>query len=233
MPSVREILSLDTWPVLSRLERTMGGGLPAESPLQPLLVQVQESLLALTGIAAQNMIRDASWAYLDAGAHLERVQHTLMLFSSTLTRERPPVIEAQVVEAVLMAGESIITHRRRLATGIGPSAPVESAVDILLLDPTNPRSVAHQLDRLLEDLSLVDDDANPVRVSAIRNRLAQVDLTKVASSSRVELRELLGELSTSVSELSRSIRSRHFAKRAPQRRQRYEWSVGNEAARSS
>ena len=102
-----------------------------------------ESLLAYAGIVAQSMVRDSSWAFLDAGSRLERARHTVSLLRHTmLERDDGPGSEL-VADTVLRAGESIITHRRRAAAGTGPATASDSVRQLLVHDPTNPRSVAH------------------------------------------------------------------------------------------
>ena len=54
-----------------------------------------------------------------------------------------------VVESRARRAESIITYRRRYAAG----ADVATVLELLLLDRDNPRSVAHQLDRLADSLA--------------------------------------------------------------------------------
>ena len=49
-----------------------------------------------------------------------------------------------VVEAVLTAAESIVTFRRRYRGRAG----VEALLELLVIDPFNPRSVAYQLQRI-------------------------------------------------------------------------------------
>lgn len=221
---VREMLSLDTWVVLSHLERTLAEELPDDAALAPVLVRAQESLLALAGITGGGMIRDETWAYVDAGIRLERAQHTVSLLRATLAHERPPVIDAQVTEAVLMAGESVITHRRRTAMGVGPISPVESTVQLLLLDPANPRSVAYQLDRLREDLPLTNDAAGVAVAAGLAERLAAVDPEPLGGHTRTDLTDLLDTLAAELTDLSTGVRRRHFRRQAPRRRMASEWS---------
>lgn len=52
---------------------------------------------------------------------------------------------------MLTAAESIITYRRRYRS----HAQLATLLDLLLLDPDNPRSVGFQIDRLGEDVAAV------------------------------------------------------------------------------
>lgn len=201
---VRDLLSMDTWSVLGRLERTLATDLDADDQLQPLLDDVLESLLAFAGILAQSMVRDETWAFLDAGGRLERALRTVALLRQTMTD--PVFGEAGdlTAESVLRVSESIITHRRRAAAGTGPSEPRESAFVLLVQDETNPRSVAHQLVALAADLRLIGDDALAQAAEALQERLGHADAPP----------DWLDELAVELAGLAARIAARHFVPQA-------------------
>lgn len=203
--AVREILSLDTWLVLARLERTLDDAGQDDMQLRGVLAQVQEALLAFAGITSQNMIRDESWAWIDLGTAIERAQLTVSLLRTTLMTQRSPNIDAMVTEAVLTAGESIITHRRRLASGTGPHHVVDSVFDLLWLDPTNPRSVVYQLERMVTDLVMVDALDLAERCRGLRARLEALDPVGLASGDRGVVNELANDLTHELRDISDTI----------------------------
>ena len=213
---VRDLMSVDTWSVLGRLERTLATAPPPDQPLLPLLENVLESLLAWAGILAQSMVRDSSWAFLDAGGRLERAQHTVKLL--TATAEPAPVAAELTSEAVLRASESIITHRRRAASGTGPAQAGESALTLLLLEEANPRSVAHQLVALAADLRLVGDEPLAAEAERVRLRLETDADLPVAT----RLTTLAGDLRR----LDGSIAERHFARQATRHTAETDWDLG-------
>lgn len=151
---VRQLLPGDTWLILGRLDRTLEPtpGTTA-APLQPALASAVESFLALAGIGAESLVRDASWAFFDAGRRVERAQESVRLLQLTLTAPLPPKAAAFTLDAVLRSRDSLISHRRRMADpSVSWARGREVAVDLLLTDATNPRSVRFQLDRLAVDL---------------------------------------------------------------------------------
>jgi uncharacterized circularly permuted ATP-grasp superfamily protein/uncharacterized alpha-E superfamily protein len=213
---VRDQLSYDIWHVLSRLERTLDHIPPDEQQLQPQLYDVLESLLAVAGVIGESMVRDESWGFLDGGLRLERAKLTASLLRSTLALERSPIIDGQVTEAVLEVGESIITHRRRTVAGEGPPWPVHSAISLLLLDRGNPRSVAFQVDRLVEDLGLVGDAVLAERASTLARDLASVDLVEACAGDRSALALLLGSVATTLRGISDDLSRRRFSRKTAQ-----------------
>jgi uncharacterized circularly permuted ATP-grasp superfamily protein/uncharacterized alpha-E superfamily protein len=156
--AVRDQLSLDTWLVISGLHRelldqpTLGRG---------TLAQVLGSLLALAGLGAESMVRDPGWRFMDAGRRIERGAQLAALLRSTVTAEHDPGTESLMLESVLTTAESIITYRRRYRS----HAHLETLLDLLLLDPDTPRSLARQLDLLLEDVRALPTAPGAPRVS--------------------------------------------------------------------
>ena len=184
--AVRESLSLDTWLVMSRLERTLQHAVPQDD-LQELLMETIEGLLALAGIGVESLIRDPAWAFADAGKRVERAQQTIRLLASVIAVERTPVVEGTPTEAALLAAESVITYRRRLTAGLGGMSALQAALDLLLRDRTNPRSVAFQVDRLVEGLELIDDEAALPQARAIVDQIAGLDLDALFADNRTPL----------------------------------------------
>jgi len=211
---VRDLMSVDIWSVFSRLERTLAARPALDEALQPLLADVLESLLAYAGIVAQSMVRDSSWAFLDAGGRLERARHTVSLLRHTLVADGDPSAEL-VADTVLRAGESIITHRRRAAAGTGPARAAESVRPLLVHDLSNPRSVAHQLAALAADLRLVGDERLAAQAESL---LPSVDAADDAG-------ERLDRLAEALNALGARIASRHFVRQATRRTAEPTWST--------
>ena len=221
---IRDLLSGDTWSVLGRLQYTLEEIPDDDDQLQPLLADVLESLLALAGIMAHSMVRDESWAFIDAGGRMERAQLTVSLLRHALGMPHDRATGDLVVEGVLRAGESIITHRRRAAAGTGPSEPIESAIDLLLLDRVNPRSVVSQAESLASDLRLLGDEASAARALGIVARLDAADLDALPVDPAA-LAALLDSLSDELRSLSDELTQRHFVRQAPRRTLRSDWST--------
>lgn len=219
---VRDLLSVDTWSVIGRLQQTLAETPDDDDQLQPLLADVLESLLALAGIMAHSMVRDESWAFLDAGCRMERAQMTLSLLSRSLTADRGREVDDLVVEGVLRAGESIITHRRRAAAGTGPTMALQSAIDLLLLDRLNPRSVIYQAESLASDLALLGDEASAARALGVASALGEADIDELLDHSRLAVQ--LAAFEQEFRRLSDDLAARHFLRQAPRRAQTAGWA---------
>ena len=217
--AVREQLSTDTWLVLGRLDTVLQRLAAAPEPdtgdVSEVLNRVLEGLLALAGITAESLVRDDGWRLLDAGRRVERAQHVVALLAATLCDAPRGPADRLVVESVTIVAESVITHRRRNAgrPGIAP------LLDLLLADRDNPRAVAHQLDRLADDLAHLPG-AVPASFDASVARLAVADpaalaVRDTADGTRPALRALLAGLGADLDRLAEDVAAAHFA---PQRR---------------
>ena len=211
---VRDQLSEDVWMVLADMDRA-SATLAASPDDQGLLLvdtgeRILSGLLALAGIVSENMVRDAGWYLLDTGRGLERALQVLALLQATVCEERPWDTERLVVETVLTATESIVTFRRRY----GGQDRVEAAVELLVTDARNPRSVAYQLERILTDLRAIPNTSarlRPVRLAeAVVHQVQTVDLGAMsAAPDRVELAEFLAGLTTQLRDLADAIRDQY------------------------
>ncbi len=207
---VRDLLSSDTWMVLSRLERHLTDPPPDEERLQPVLLSVVESLLALAGMSAEGLVRDASWAFFDAGRRMERSQETLRLLRAMLGQARRPRVDAFALEATLRTTDSIISHRRRLVDGRGRRHELEIALDLLLVDPTNPRSVLYQLTRLQSDLAYVPESSLGDATASLVTLTRSLDPRQLALGERARLVEALTAVEKRLRALSQLLDSTHF-----------------------
>jgi uncharacterized alpha-E superfamily protein len=229
---VREQLSTDTWLVLGSLELQLArlGDPPGPDsrprgpdPATPTAIaKVMEGLLALSGLIAESLVRDAGWRFLELGRRIERACGVSTLLRETLGAVHDPATESLVLESVLIAAESIITYRRRYAARAG----VATALDLLVVDRENPRAIAYQLDRIGEALArLPADDDRPAalrdRVAYLRDLVRDVDTAAVAATdehrTRAGLHELLGSVSDGLFGLSDAIETEFFVRAAPQR----------------
>jgi uncharacterized alpha-E superfamily protein len=90
------------------------------------------------------MYRFAGWRFLEIGRRLERgIQ--IAGVTRWLTRDEAP---DGALDMLLEIGDSVMTHRRRYNVAAGAN----SYLDLLVLDPLNPRSVLFQIAELREQI---------------------------------------------------------------------------------
>ena len=224
--SARDQLSGDTWLVLSSIERELetlrGPTSDASAQMQAVLAGVLRGLLALAGLATESMVRDTGWTFMDLGRRLERALMMTWLLRATITSARDTATESLMLESVLISAESIITYRRRYRS----QAQVETLLDLVMLDPDNPRSLRYQLDRVEAAVSALPKPAGQQLTApeklvielATRVRLADSGALAGADSStgvRVDLREFLDDVSRRLGDVADALELAHFTHVTP------------------
>lgn len=178
---VRDQLSVDTWLVvgslqreLERLERSADAPDTGDSDdaMTSVLSEMLQGLLSLSGLANESMVRDLGWQFMEAGRRIERAINTATLVGTTLGTQRSAPVESLVVESVLIAGESIITSRRRYRS----QAFASTTIELLLADAGNPRSLHFQVARLTDALALIAADraAGPMPSATLLDELSRL-----------------------------------------------------------
>ncbi len=194
---VRDRLSVDTWLVVGSLQRELErlerDGVvrdavvrdgDVDDAMTSVLSEMLQGLLSLSGLANESMVRDLGWQFMEAGRRIERAIHVATLVGTTLGTQRSAPVESLVVESVLIAGESIITSRRRYRS----RAFASTTIELLLADAGNPRSLQFQIDRLADSLALIGTDRadGPTATAALLGELTRL----LASTNFVHLADI-------------------------------------------
>lgn len=146
---VKEMLSADTHRIINdlrdhlhELDQVFMHSMPSapEEALDPLVT----TLLALSGLSHESMLRGVGWHFQEIGCRIERSLQTASLINSLLTTSLPNFQQKQILESVLLSVEALITFRRRYRD----TKDIAHGLDLLMLDETNPRSIIYQLSRL-------------------------------------------------------------------------------------
>jgi uncharacterized circularly permuted ATP-grasp superfamily protein/uncharacterized alpha-E superfamily protein len=231
--SVRELLASDTWQVIDAIEDELDriARFPPTTAAgaQRVLGRLLGSLFALSGLTAESIVRDPVWLFLDAGRRIERAHAVVTTSTATLVRARDADSDALVHESVLSANDSLITYRRRYRSRLR----IASVLELLLGDPSNPRSLVYQIDRLIEHSRALpvgaalegldrEEIVNEVaeRAQATSRLLRGADLAGIANpldgDQRVALAGLLAESADSLDRLGEAV-GRHFLHVEPPR----------------
>ena len=221
--AVRDQLSSDTWMVLAGVDRALAelAAAPGDggAVLQSTHAAILSGMLALSGLASENMVRDAGWRLMDTGRRLERGQQLAALLRATLTRRHPDEVESIVIESVLAVAESGLTYRRRYRGTV----QVGTVLELLLLDPGNPRSLAYQVHAIAENLRQLPTASGTSRPERLteeliatlrRARPAEMDDVD-AGGNRPELAEFLTAVHEALRKLADAVATAHFWRSRP------------------
>lgn len=184
-----ELLSSDTLRVindisdaLDELDVSLSSQLSSapEEALDPLVT----ALMALSGLLQESMIRGIGWRFIDMGRRLERAEQTSRLVNSLVVPEVPEADQQMVIQAMLLSLEALISYRRRYRARMG----IQSALDLVLMDASNPRSLLYQLKKLVSHIKALP------RISDSKHELSPEQRAAVEAKTRVQL-SVLTELS--------------------------------------
>ncbi|MDX2259817.1 MAG: circularly permuted type 2 ATP-grasp protein [Hyphomicrobiaceae bacterium] len=215
----RDRLSLEVWRTLNTLR---GEALRFEfnptAGVGDVLDRIDEGLAgiaAFNGLMHENMTRNFGWSFIDMGRRLERGFSLCEAIDAMFTNRIEPAQETPALIYLLEVGDSFITYRSRYR--LDPM--LHLVLDLLLLDETNPRSLAYQLAALSRHLeSLPQAKQGTVLPEERRLALAlrtAIQLSEVADLSKVADRRQLGSLMhyqlETLPSLSDAITRRYFS----------------------
>ena len=185
-----------------------------EESLDPLI----SSLLALSGIVNESMIRDTGWLFVELGRRIERASQTSSLVRSLLFTRFGNADEAILLESLGMTVESIISYRRRY----GGSLNINNMLEMVLMDVSNPRSLEYQLKSIVNTIYALPRERRTTELSAqlrhVMEAQSKVQLSKIsglsnadaATDTRPELDQLCAEVHASLAASSQALSQEYF-----------------------
>ena len=185
----KELLSSDTLRVINdirdalyALDEDLAGGLASapEEALDPLVT----ALMALSGLSQESMLRGVGWRFMQIGRRLERTVQTAAIIESLIVPEVNEQDQSALIQALLQMLENLISYRRRYRARMG----VQSSLDLVMLDTSNPRSLLFQLEELSKHLKELP------KVPETRHELALEERAALQAEALIKL-SLLKELS--------------------------------------
>jgi uncharacterized circularly permuted ATP-grasp superfamily protein/uncharacterized alpha-E superfamily protein len=218
--AVRDRFSGGTWRVLGRLEadaQVRPGRLPLASATARIHNLVLD-LAAFSGMEMENMTRGRGWRFLDFGRRLERGLSVVNLLRAALKVQTYP---AATLEPVLEIADSVMTYRRQHFAE--PQLP--GVLALVLCDPSNPRSLAFQVELLSQHVTALAEALSPTPaveqkpIEILREGLRSTDLGALAAQhaqgTSQALDQLLGDWAVELSTLSDAITNRYFSHTVP------------------
>lgn len=194
---LRDRLTLDSWRVINR-------PMPAyhsndSDSMAEAADRLIERFATLAGLTAESMTRTPAWRFLDMGLRIERASLTVQAAMSMI----PGSASADDLAALLELFDCQYLYRSRYLA-IPFIAPV---LDMVLLDPDQPRSLAFQVARLVEHIAtlpVLSADGMPEpplrQVQQIQSRIAALDAARIDHATLAGLRGALFALSDAIAQ---------------------------------
>ena len=151
--AVRDHWSTDTWRVLREMEEAWQNASAVNHKGHYKMLNAVDSLItsmmAFVSLNRESISREQGWNLLDAGRKIEQSLLIISMLRSTLVNKREEQVEYILQEAVLKSNESLVNYRFKYRAHL----QMPLVLDLLLLDPNNPRSLVYQVERLKAYLS--------------------------------------------------------------------------------
>jgi uncharacterized circularly permuted ATP-grasp superfamily protein/uncharacterized alpha-E superfamily protein len=197
---IRDRFSPDAWRAINDLTDMIASPLPA-GPAESAIAERVEAALriisAFSGLAQENMTQLAGWRFLELGRRIERALLTCRLTRAFAAPDAPD----GSLDLLLELADSQISYRQRYVM-IAALAPV---IDLVMLDPNNPRSVEFQLDRIETHLDALPKQNAEGRLSpaqqiaaSIATRLRTINANAVDTNLIVDIENSLMKLSDAI-----------------------------------
>jgi uncharacterized circularly permuted ATP-grasp superfamily protein/uncharacterized alpha-E superfamily protein len=198
---IRDRFSPDAWRAINDLAVMITAPLPAGPPESIIAERVEAALRiisSLSGLAQENMTQLAGWRFLELGRRIERALLTCRLVRAFAEKGAPD----GGLDVLLELADSQISYRQRYVM-IAALAPV---IDLVMLDPNNPRSVIFQLDRIETHLGALPRRNSTGRLSPVQQIAASIatglrtaDASRITDSLIMEIENSLMKLSDAIS----------------------------------
>lgn len=154
---------------------------------------------SFAGIAAENMSRDGGWLFLESGRRLER-GGMLAESLAILLDAPPPRLEPGLAIGIELT-DSVLTYDLRHG-GVVRAAP---AIELVLTDPANPRSLGFQMAALVAALERLSAHDHARTALVLQHRVSE------AARTQTDLSATLRDLAQELRQLSNRVQTRFFA----------------------
>jgi uncharacterized circularly permuted ATP-grasp superfamily protein/uncharacterized alpha-E superfamily protein len=182
---IRDRFSPDAWRALTDLSELIHAPLdqaPTESAIFERTNGALRLVASFSGLAQENMSQLAPWRFLELGRRIERA-----LASCRFVRQFAFGADApSALDVLLELADSQITYRLRYVM-VAASVPV---VDLVMLDPNNPRSIAYQLARIEAHLAVLPKRSDESRLSP-PEQIATALATQIRTADAAKLDEAM------------------------------------------
>ncbi|RZM02560.1 MAG: alpha-E domain-containing protein, partial [Sphingomonas sp.] len=202
---IRDRFSPDGWRTLSEIvdlldDATQHGG---DEDLIALTSQVMTRLSGFTGLVRENMYQVAGWRFMKCGRRIERGAMTAAIAAAVTAGEVPE----GAFEVLLEFTDSRVTYRRRYTVTLSR----ETVLDLTVLDPANPRSVAYQVNSLKRAIGELPGVVAGETLDQLARRIARLQV-RLATAGPTEVDEaFLQRVAGDFSDLSDLLTQRYFA----------------------
>ncbi|WP_108663441.1 circularly permuted type 2 ATP-grasp protein [Acuticoccus kandeliae] len=167
--NIRDRFSVDGWNALNDLSHTIAGlagrTQPGDETARAMGLLLRK-MSGFSGLVHENMYRLTGWRFMSIGRSIERAASLTALLA---TFADPAAPEGSLDFAVEVA-DSEMSHRRRYAV----TTTRATVVDLLALDPLNPRAVIYQLDDIEKHVEMLPGSEEHRQLTPLQRAVLKV-----------------------------------------------------------
>jgi len=194
---VRDRFSVDGWMALNDLNKTIGAMAETAEPgddMARAMGVLLRKLSGFSGLVHENMFRFTGWRLLSIGRALERAAALARHLSAFADDDAP---EGGLDLAVEVA-DSAMTLRRRYAVSTNRA----TVIDLLALDPLNPRSVLYQLNEIAEHIGFLPGIGLGTQLTPVQRAVLRTQAVVATETAETLTTEMLDEVATDMAQIS-------------------------------
>ncbi|TIW42055.1 MAG: hypothetical protein E5V72_20475, partial [Mesorhizobium sp.] len=202
---IRDRFSPDGWLALKDLSKTIHQFATTVAPgddATRAMTVILRKLAGFSGLLHENMYRFTGWRFLEIGRRLERV----IQIARTLARLTRAAAPDGALDMMLEIGDSVMTHRRQYPVQAGR----RTVIDLLVLDPLNPRSILFQLERLKAEIALLPAVGGEGHMSPAAKEILQLNTAIAIKEPSDMTAPALADLANEIGGLYNSLAKSYF-----------------------
>lgn len=202
---VRDRLSVDGWLALddlSKVKRELGDTVSSSADEVHAANVLLRKISGFSGLVHENMYRFTGWRFLCIGRSMERS----LTLTSLLGHFASPDAPEGSLDLVVETADSSMSHRRRYAVSTNRA----TVVDLLALDPLNPRSVVYQLREMSSHIDFLPGSEPHRQLSALQRSMLDTQSYLEMQTAETLDTDALYELSSKIAGLSDHLASAYL-----------------------
>lgn len=165
--AVRDHWSTDTWRVLRSMEELWVEASTSHLTHFKMMAMLDElitSMVAFIGLNRESISREQGWSLLNTGRKIESGLLLVNMMRATLVNKHDEQVAYNLQEAVLRSNDSLVNYRYKYKVHL----QLPLVLDLMLLDPNNPRSLIYQVVRIKNYLESMPNPQNVAMPEHIR-----------------------------------------------------------------
>ncbi len=194
---VRDRFSVDGWLALNDLAQTASGAkraMRSDGDVPRAMGLLLRKITGFSGLVHENMYRFTGWRFLSIGRALERAHRMADLLSVFTAPDAPE----GSLELLLEVGDSAMSMSRRYAVSLSHA----TVLDLLAMDPQNPRAVLYQLTDMKDHIGVLPGSSEFGHLSDLARSVLQVHTSLAIATPETLTPENLAQLRDQIAYLS-------------------------------